>query len=670
MSTKSETVPVQSDVASGTVQHPPPKPPVVGSHASDTPKPQHAGSVHPLPQASTVPQLTNAHTQQKHPLPNSQAVSAPSQVASTKPPLQPPASASSTTTQPNGTAMTTNPSNQHIAPPTTAVPAAPRPDPQAEIARARIASLSSLRDLADQILRLLTKMPVVDALALDSDMRLLASGQQTATTAPAEYQRLRAAFEPIRNLYITNSPFLVADHLRMVETSQRAILRKANQAMFCSAIFAGGIGQLALDQNFLDIFVPENGHLMSAEAAIFLELKTQGFMTAMRQKAAPPEQVMLDLFPPGTDQKIMARRIGPKSLAPSEQDFIARFDDRRRDLQDHSARNAFPDLEKKYPYEGFAREVSRYLIQKYAPKRSEHPNLVQSWTVEEREAVDRLPIAFSNGYDVDAMLAKAVDIAMYGPPEPTLKQEATTTNQDSALAPSQTAPTTAPIRSDPIPAAPPNVTAGTRPVSGSNIIPHASQTAPTHVLYQRARMAESDRSPPPDGPQRQTESPNPSLRRTWSEEEEKALMDGLDRVKGPLWSAILALHGPNGSLSEALRDRNQVQLKDKARNLKMFFLKSRIEVPYYLSQVTGTLESRAPGQAERWDSVDQEKLAHRNETSEGMPQGHQDDTRYPQVAAPLIKTEDTQGSSDGAGPVLPLAAEQSAEGDQKEQISV
>ena len=74
-------------------------------------------------------------------------------------------------------------------------------------------------------------------------------------------------------------------------------------------------------------------------------------------------------------------------------------------------------------------------------------------------------------------------------------------------------------------------------------------------------------------------------------------MAGLDRVKGPHWSQILAMFGPGGTINEVLKDRNQVQLKDKARNLKLFFLKSGIEVPYYLQFVTGELKTRAPAQA-------------------------------------------------------------------------
>lgn len=79
--------------------------------------------------------------------------------------------------------------------------------------------------------------------------------------------------------------------------------------------------------------------------------------------------------------------------------------------------------------------------------------------------------------------------------------------------------------------------------------------------------------------------------------EENALMMGLDLVKGPHWSQILSLFGQNGTIGNQLKDRNQVQLKDKARNLKLFFLKNGTEVPFYLQAVTGELKTRAPGQA-------------------------------------------------------------------------
>ncbi|WEW60921.1 TTAGGG repeat binding factor [Emydomyces testavorans] len=133
-------------------------------------------------------------------------------------------------------------------------------------------------------------------------------------------------------------------------------------------------------------------------------------------------------------------------------------------------------------------------------------------------------------------------------------------------------------------------------------IPHYSQSQPTQVLYERARMATTAKSSPTS---RRTGLP--SQRRPWTTEEENALMAGLDRVKGPHWSQILAMFGPGGTINEALKDRNQVQLKDKARNLKLFFLKSGIEVPYYLKFVTGDLRTRAPAQAAKQEARERER---------------------------------------------------------------
>lgn len=81
-------------------------------------------------------------------------------------------------------------------------------------------------------------------------------------------------------------------------------------------------------------------------------------------------------------------------------------------------------------------------------------------------------------------------------------------------------------------------------------------------------------------------------RQPWKQEEEDALMAGLAEVKGPHWSQILSLYGRGGSVSEVLKDRNQIQLKDKARNLKLCYLKMGKEVPECLRGVTGELRKR------------------------------------------------------------------------------
>ncbi|KAI1506370.1 telomere repeat binding factor-domain-containing protein [Biscogniauxia marginata] len=130
-----------------------------------------------------------------------------------------------------------------------------------------------------------------------------------------------------------------------------------------------------------------------------------------------------------------------------------------------------------------------------------------------------------------------------------------------------------------------------------------NQSDSTPALYERARQAAAARS----STHARREGSH-STRRPWSPEEEKALMMGLDMVKGPHWSQILSLFGPNGSISNILADRTQVQLKDKARNLKLFFLKTNSEMPYYLQCVTGELKTRAPTQAARKEAEEKARL--------------------------------------------------------------
>ncbi len=146
-----------------------------------------------------------------------------------------------------------------------------------------------------------------------------------------------------------------------------------------------------------------------------------------------------------------------------------------------------------------------------------------------------------------------------------------------------------------------------------NAIPYPTQSAPTQVLYERARMAATVKTSPSN-----RRAGHPSQRRPWTTDEENSLMAGLDRVKGPHWSQILAMFGPGGTTNETLKDRNQVQLKDKARNLKLFFLKSGIEVPYYLQFVTGELKTRAPAQAMKNEQRDQSQVVEDRAHVEGI----------------------------------------------------
>lgn len=174
------------------------------------------------------------------------------------------------------------------------------------------------------------------------------------------------------------------------------------------------------------------------------------------------------------------------------------------------------------------------------------------------------------------------------------------------------------------------------------------QSAPTQVLYERARQAAVSKASPTN-----TRRPGlPSQRRPWSGEEERALMAGLDQVRGPHWSQILALYGARGTISEVLKDRNQVQLKDKARNLKLFFLKSGIEVPYYLKTVTGELKTRAPTQAAKREAEERARLAYMEDQIHAEKKKELTETICNQVST--LSPSTTQGKSNYTQDVLEI----------------
>ncbi|KIW99982.1 uncharacterized protein Z518_10910 [Rhinocladiella mackenziei CBS 650.93] len=509
--------------------------------------------------------------------------------------------------------------------------------------RTLLESLPALDNLASQILTFLARLTPTEALGISNTPN---------SPSTREYVGLRSMFDPKRRPFSTGSPFLSWTDLGLHENSHIDIIRRANQAIFMSSVFTGEIGLRDMDRSFLSVFVPENGKLLKAQASIYLELKTQGFITAWRTGAAQPAVVMADLFGPDLSKHILARRPGTTSLAPSEQDFLNRLSSRREILQAHVKDNTLDQLPLRYRWEDFSREVSSYLS-KYIENasnssstpmeanRNDPTKCLQRGQMEGQFSIHASPITVSSMESIPVstsqskaltdsvplddfvvQAARAAEIAMqdtvclgYSEPFPSLSSPTPSTVQRDTPTPQPTLPDYQHYE--------PTLenTTSKSPVSGqssvSDEIPHASQTAPTSVLYERARLAASTKAA-----LTARKGVVPSQRRPWTTEEENALMTGLDRVKGPHWSQILAMYGPGGTVSEALKDRNQVQLKDKARNLKLFFLKSGIEVPYYLKYVTGDLKTRAPGQASKQEAREREMLQlERDGSAFDSPQG-------------------------------------------------
>lgn len=184
--------------------------------------------------------------------------------------------------------------------------------PQNPALAVRLENLQALDHAAYHILSFLARLTPVDALGL---------ARAPDSPSSREYAALRSSFEYTRRFYNTGAHFLSPKDTGLQEKGQVDTLRKANQAIFVSSVFTGEIGLRDMDRSFLSVFVPEGGKLLKPQGSMYLELKTQGFITAWRTGAAPPAIVMSDLFGPDIDKSILSRRPGVSALASSEQDF-------------------------------------------------------------------------------------------------------------------------------------------------------------------------------------------------------------------------------------------------------------------------------------------------------------------------------------------------------------
>ena len=490
-------------------------------------------------------------------------------------------------------------------------------------------------------------------------------------TEPGQaYATLRSLFDHTKKVYSVQEPFLKPYELGLVEVGQIEIIRKANMATFVSSVFGSqDVGFYHLNENFLDTFVADGNRLLKSQAQLFLELKTQAYISAVQNTDRSREDILEDLFPSNLEELLLKRRPGAKQLAPSEADFVQRAKNRRRALLDEaSSIVSIKDLPDKYVWEAFLRDVSTYVSKNFetivgiavslvlskwrimlmnkAPKpirptasnyeqkdhqeqqyRRQPQFLTQNFNpqtqLEEIQALQSSAQAsmpptapMPNNNDIGERAAQAAEYAIQGfndgqasvvPQQPPLPAQ---TSMEPHIPGHKASKKHAPqiqyhfehplhpnVPAPPLPYyqnGPDRMSPGRLypSIAATQSVPYPTQSAPTQVLYERARKVATAKASPTN-----RRASHPSQRRPWTTEEESSLMAGLDRVKGPHWSQILAMFGPGGTINEVLKDRNQVQLKDKARNLKLFFLKSGIEVPYYLQFVTGELKTRAPARA-------------------------------------------------------------------------
>ena len=502
-----------------------------------------------------------------------------------------------------------------------------------------INTLRSLATLSNEALDYLSRKSLSDVL------RLRKAHIQQGLDHPSP--QIIDSFREVRSLFHTlnGSPIHLLTHLKLADPIQRDVYRKANLATFFSDLYTAHSTLDDLQEHFLDVFVPMGGRLLKTHCRLFLELKTQAFLCDARTDCDSLPNLLEQYFSASVRKDLLAKRPGTKVLISSEKDFLQRLRNRREMIEQELRSTSLQKLSTKYESEALLREAHTCLRKMTEPPASATPTSpavggeVEASTSlhiphkDEMEAQfsvrgtldnktqhspqactssEALPIVESKLQEEDfvARAARAAQIALGGqisgvdswPPKinspPPSKVPLPHIQSKPELRPS-----TETIFQHYDPTATFRTTDCSTPTSSdfdTTTVPHPDQSAPTQILYDRARRAATKKNPLPHSAPIQ--QPQPTIapnRRTWSTEEETALMSGLDRVRGPHWAKILALYGAGGTSGETLKDRNQVQLKDKARNIKLFFLKSSTEVPYYLNGVTGDLRTRAPGLEER-----------------------------------------------------------------------
>ncbi|ABN67181.2 predicted protein, partial [Scheffersomyces stipitis CBS 6054] len=435
-------------------------------------------------------------------------------------------------------------------------------------------TLPTLDNLATQLLRVVAIGPYQKIIDLASN---------PDTPAGATYRDLTSLFEFTKRLYSEEDPFLSVEHIapgmwkegektpsmfRSREQSIESTLRKVNLATFLAATLGTiEVGFFYLNESFLDVFCPYNNldpenslsnmgrnsmslqsgvnttigdtisKLLKPQAVLYLDLKTQAYISAIEAGERSREEILEDILPHNLGDIILARR-GVKNLSPTEMDFIERCKARKKTLLNHTGEKS---LSEEYEWFNFLRDLFEYV--------SKNMGLL-IWGKKGRTPRSKK----------DSKTPHSEDLLSSQTSEAILHSSTDAIGRPSSQAISDAE----------------NIE--NNKLKSQEISQITSALLPSEIQEQQIHLRINPQS-----------AVRNTSRRPWTKEEEKALRHALE-LKGPQWSTILELFGNGGKISESLKGRTQVQLKDKARNWKMFFLKSGLPVPSYLQRVTGDLE--------------------------------------------------------------------------------
>jgi hypothetical protein len=396
-----------------------------------------------------------------------------------------------------------------------------------------------------------------------NDILLLTAGRDHEGSQA--YFTRRTLFDQTRKVYAKSAVFIDMHTLPAFTASQLEVVRKANRAIFISSILEGhDISFFDLDCRFLDTFICPGQRLLKWQGTVFLELKTQAYIAALMNNDGPSEALLDELFPNDLADQLLSRHPDAPNLAPSEQDFLDRARARKQYLFDEPSYDAYQTLPRKYGWHDFLREFAVALSKNV-------------------EAIINNPVSHRFAHT-----CRTCGLITF--------KARTPVSQPGVISPSYGAgsrgtPSSGRYGSLSSPIAGAQDSSNGLGDQNGHMTENAQrQPTPLRAVQGTPELGQSKTSP--KARPKPKAGGSATQRQPWKQEEEDALMAGLAEVKGPHWSQILSLYGRGGSVSEVLKDRNQIQLKDKARNLKLCYLKMGKEVPECLRGVTGELRKR------------------------------------------------------------------------------
>ena len=145
-------------------------------------------------------------------------------------------------------------------------------------------------------------------------------------------------FDLTKKIYSQTKPFLSADELNIREEEHRSTIRITNLATFTSSVFGGqDVGFYELNDHFMESFVPDGGELQKEPGQLYLNLKTQMYLSALssEEQEKTTEETLNDLFPANLADILRARH-PQMELTQAELEFINESNARKQYLQNDS----------------------------------------------------------------------------------------------------------------------------------------------------------------------------------------------------------------------------------------------------------------------------------------------------------------------------------------------